>query len=129
MNRSLPIVTEMGKIEGRNGIYLDSVKQNFSPNELVFIGEINGNLCDKNNLGYRWYSYELSFKFIQAFECRELEICKWDNVSSFDEVADSELIKELALNKIDYHHYILSTYDYVYSIISKGFELKITGHR
>jgi hypothetical protein len=124
-----PIQTELGEIDGRDGIYLDDVKQTFSPNQLTFVGDINGNLCTNNSLGYRWYSYELTFHQVQAYDCRKLEICKWRVISSFDEVKDSELIKELRLEGKGYKHYILSTYDYVYQVIAKDFELKITGHR
>jgi|LSQX01.1.fsa_nt_gb hypothetical protein len=129
MSENNPIVTELGKLDGRDGIYLDGVKQCFSPNKLTFVGEINGDLCTNNPSGHRWFAYELSFNRIQAFDCRELEICKWKVESSFDEIQDSELITELRLDEKGYQHYILSTYDYVYSIIAKGYELKITGYR
>jgi len=129
MSRNIPIVTTLGVINGRNAIYLDDIKQSFSPNQLLFIGEINGKLCSNNTSGHRWYSYEVCFNLIQAYDCRELEICKLNTESSFDEIMHSELIAELKLAGKGYKHYILSTYDYVYSIVSKGFELKITGHR
>ena len=124
-----PILTALGKLDGRNAIYLDDVRQSFSLNKLTFIGELNGKLCSNNVSGYRWYSYELTFDLIQAYDCRELELCKWNTDSSFDEIIDSELIAELKLGEKGYRHYILSTYDYVYRIICKGFELKITGQR
>jgi len=129
MSKNNSIVTELGKLDGRDCIYLDSVKQCFSPNRLTFSGEINGDLCENNPFGHRWLVYELSFYQIQAFECRELEICNWEIESSFDEIHDSKLLIELGLDEKSYKHYILSTYDYVYSIVAKGYELKITGYR
>ncbi|HEX9059665.1 MAG TPA: hypothetical protein VF941_05770 [Clostridia bacterium] len=129
MSKNNPIVTELGMLEGRDGFYLDDVIQSFSPNKLTFIGEINGKLCTNNPTGHKWFTYELSFNLIQAFDCRELEICKWKVESSFDEIQDSELITELGLCGKGYQHYTLSTYDYMYSIIAKGYELKITGGR
>ena len=129
MAKNVPVLTILGVLNGRNAIYLDDVKQSFSPNQLLFIGEINGKLCSNNASEYRWYSYEVCFNLIQAYDCRELEVCKWKTESSFDEIIDSELIAELKLAPKDYKHYILSTYDYVYSIVSRGFELQITGHR
>lgn len=129
MFKNEPILTPLGKIDGRNAIYLDELKQIFSPNRLLFIGDINGKLCSNNLEGHRWYSCEISFDLIQAYDCRELELSKWKIESSFDQVIDSELITGLRLDGKGYRHYILSTYDYVYSIISKGFELTITGFR
>lgn len=122
-----PIFTELGRIDGRNGIYLDEMKQEM--NKLRFIGDLNGKLCSENVLGFRWYSYEMIFSYVQAYECQELEICKLKVQSSFDEVKDSDLVKELKLENKEYKHFILSTYDYVYSIIAKEFELRITGSR
>ncbi|TYQ14641.1 UNVERIFIED_CONTAM: hypothetical protein Cloal_1000 [Acetivibrio alkalicellulosi] len=129
MSKNKPVITNLGKIDGRNGIYLDDVKQTFSPNKLFFNGEIDGKLCSNNAEGYRWYSYELYFSLVQAYNCMELELCKLKVESSFDEIIDSELITKFNLDGKSYKHYILSTYDYVYSIISKEFNLKITGHR
>lgn len=66
-----PIPTELGIIRGRDGICLDDVKHSFSPNQLTFIGVVNGKLCTSNHSGHRRFSYELIFNQIQAYECRE----------------------------------------------------------
>jgi hypothetical protein len=74
-------------------------------------------------------AYQLDFKYIHAFECREIEVCRWKVESSFDEIQDSDWISELRLGEKGYQHYILSTYGYAYRIIAKEFELVITGTR
>ncbi|MCS1350877.1 hypothetical protein [Mechercharimyces sp. CAU 1602] len=68
MNKHIPVITELGIIDGRDSIFLDSVEQRFSPNQLKFIGEINGELCENNHLGYEWYPYELKFNSVQAYD-------------------------------------------------------------
>jgi hypothetical protein len=125
MLENRPIHTQLGVISGRDAIYLDTMEQEF--NRIIFKGEFNGIVCTKNETGQEWVPYKLSFNQIQAFDCRELEISKWEVVSSFDEVVHSGLLNELGLDGKGYSHYILSTYDYVYSIIAKEFDLELTG--
>ncbi|MBG9796038.1 hypothetical protein ABD76_27830 [Paenibacillus dendritiformis] len=127
MLENIPIYTQLGIINGRDGIYLDKMHQDL--NQLTFIGDINGKLCTNNELGYRWYSYKLVFNHVQAYDCRGLDICRWKVVSSLDEVKNSDVLKEVKLDGKGYNHYILSTYDYIYSIIAKGFEMEITEGR
>jgi hypothetical protein len=50
----------------------------------------------------------------------ELDICPFWTETSFDEWQQSSELESFRLS--DFHHYIFSTYDFVYSIICKSFE-------
>lgn len=129
MDMNKPITTELGIIEGRDGIYLDSMKQEFSPSRLFFVGEINSDLCTNNQLTHKWYAYEIVFNTVEAYDCRWIDISRWKTVSSFDEIHESNFIDKLGLATEGLNHYLFSTYDYIYSVIAKNFEFKITGKR
>lgn len=134
MSKNVPIITELGKIWGRDAIYLDEMRQVGA--QLVFTGEINGGLCGHNYLGDDFYKYKLTFSLVQAYSYRELDICDWEYTSSFSEIEDSDWVRELGLDRNDkwekqygkgYCHFLLFTYDDVYSILAKRFELVVDG--
>ena len=120
MNLVKPIETALGELHGRDAIFLEELQQKGI--RLLFRGEINGALCrrapEKKNM---WLRYELELVNVLAYDCRELDVCTWNTISSFDEIAESTWLLELDLTdrlrefKLpEAHHYIVSTYDFVY---------------
>ena len=128
---SKPIITEVGLIYGRDAIFLHNV--NFI-NEFTFelTGEFNGSLCA--NLENEDMNFKILFNDVHLFKMLELDFDEFDYVSSFDLVENSSQIQkmidrdlEYCIRKIDttYNHYIFRTYDTVFEIIGKYFELKL----
>ncbi|WNG31289.1 hypothetical protein F0U62_01205 [Cystobacter fuscus] len=126
MGSSTPVETNIGTLHGRDAIYLDRCTQ--TAQQLEFEGEINGALCSDPSRKNSWLAYRIRFLSVQAFEARELEICRWPTTSSFDEVRDSEWLRSLDLSA-RHKHYIISTYDFAYQIAATGFELEIINQR
>ena len=124
------IVTQVGIIDGRDSIYLDEVE--FTVNELIFKGKINGNSCTNNYFKKEWIKYTLKFYNTLYFDCVELDFNKIENqfASSFDLVTNSEIIKSFqnqSKKLTEQHsHYGLFTYDYIFQIIAKSFELTVS---
>ena len=127
MEKVRPIQTSVGEIHGRNGIYLDEMIQSFGPSTLRFRGEFSQPLCSNAGTKKRWIGYVFTFEHVLVFTCHELDHYNENRLaSSFDEVHESEWLRELELS--NYRHYILATYDYVYEIAAKGHELELTGN-
>lgn len=126
--KSKPITTEVGRIDGRNGIYLDNVQHCLEKGTLQFCGDINGNLCSANEAGFRWISYECDFLGVSAYQCVGLEECGWDIESSFDEVVESNYLTELGLSST-YKVYLFATYDYVFRIVAEDYEFRTLSGR
>jgi hypothetical protein len=129
-----PVQMEIGELHGRDAVHLDSFSQRAQT--LIFGGEIDGRACRVGVQKRAWLRYQLSFFGVLAYDCRELDICRWSVVSSFDKVEGSEWLRELRLEararecKLgDIHHYVLSTYDFVFRIAASRFELEILGER
>jgi hypothetical protein len=129
-----PVQLDIGELHGRDAIYLDSVSQKAMA--LVFTGELDGRACRGNAPKRAWLRYRMSFFGVLAYDCRELDICRWSLVSSFDEVEGSEWLRELTLEararecKLgEIHHYVWSTYDFIFRIAASRFELEILGER
>jgi hypothetical protein len=126
MESSIPMQTDVGELHGRDAIYLDRVTH--TGQGLEFQGEINGALCGDVSRAGVWISYRLCFHSVRAFDARELEICRWSAVSSFDEVHDSGWLRTLGMDA-QYRHYALSTYDFIYRIAATGFKFEIISQR
>ena len=132
IQRIVPIITSVGKIWGRDAIYLDNVNVvNESTFELS--GEFNGTLCsnlDNNtNKGYR-----ITFNSVHLFKMIELDYDEIDYESSFDLIENSEQVakmikedKEMHIGKINnsYKHFVFRTYDTVFEVIGKDYELEL----
>jgi hypothetical protein len=138
MERAMPVQTQFGEIHGRNAFYLDSFTQQGL--SLVFAGELNADLCRGEVHKGHWLKYQLTFRGVLGYDCRELEVSRWPTESSFDEVHDSEWLPQLALEKrvremshelksVSPRDYILSTYDWIYRIAATHFELVILEER
>ncbi|MFY0582716.1 hypothetical protein ACN28S_58070 [Cystobacter fuscus] len=126
MGSSNPVKTNIGTLHGRDAIYLDRCTQ--AAQQLEFEGEINGALCSDPSRDKFWLAYRIRFLSVQAFEARDLELCRWPTTSSFDEVSDSEWLRSLGVSA-QHNHYIISTYDLVYQIAATGFEFEIINQR
>jgi len=128
----IPIITPVGKIWGRDAIFLDEVK---IINEVTFeiIGEFVGKLCE-NLKDDTYQKYHITFNSVHLFKMIELDYDEIEYESSFDLVKNSEQIlkmiktdKEMSIGKIDksYNHYVFRTYDSVFEIIGTGFQLNL----
>ncbi|MFK7970229.1 MAG: hypothetical protein AB8F95_07675 [Bacteroidia bacterium] len=128
-----PTITEVGKIWGRDAIYLDRVNM-INESTFEISGSFNGSLCENLNSG-DFKSFDISFNAVHLFKMIELDFDETEYQSAFDEVLHSEQINHLialdqarSIGKIDtsYRHFVFRTYDTVFEIICKGFELKMT---
>ena len=124
------IVSELGKVYGRDAIFLDRIEFE-GTNAVKLIGDFNGSLCE-NIKTEKWISYELSFKGILEFKIVELDFFSHNEyTSSFEKVIESERMNEFSKNsqsfklKDSHEHYIFHTYDDVIEIIASEFELKL----
>ena len=124
MQKIEPIITEIGKIWGRDAIYLDEMKM---INEMTFqlSGEITNPVEKK---------YIITFKEVYLFKMIELDFDELEYQSSFDIVKNSEQVnnmikldKEEHIGKIDnsFMHFVFRTYDTVFEIIGKEYELEL----
>ena len=128
----VPIITEVGEVYGRDAIFLHKVDViNESTFELT--GDFNGTLCSNLKDGDD-PKYRLTFKGVYLFKMIELDFDEIEYKSSFDLIRNSRKIlrlkawdKENSIGKIDdtFNHYVFRTYDTVFEIIGKGFELKL----
>lgn len=129
---AIPIITEVGKIWGRDAIFLDKVNV---VNESTFqlIGEFNGALCSnlKDNEDRK---YKITFFHVHLFKMIELDYDDTEYESAFDLLENSKELLKMKnidktehLGKIDdsYKHYIFRTYDTVFEIIGKQYELTL----
>ena len=114
------IHTELGILKGRDAIYMDCFRQEY--NQIEIIGEINGSLTDVRR--NEWIKFLLSFSDVSAFESREIDICNWSCVSSFDKVVESVWLQELGLAKMpNRQHFQVSTYDSMIRLAAGGFRI------
>ena len=129
-----PIITEVGIISGRDAIFLDEQKMvDKDLCAMVFVGELNGNLCSNNTAGKNWIPYRLSFRKPIYFACYELDLYYDERSinSSFDIVTESDLLASFLEKdfsgkfKDDFNHFVLATYDYAYEIIACDFMLEL----
>jgi hypothetical protein len=126
----VPIITEVGKIWGRDAIFLDKVNVlNECTFELTgqFIGALCSNLHDDDDRNYK-----IVFKEVYIFKMIELDFDEIEYQSSFDIIENSKQISKMIeedkinqIGKIDdtYRHYVFRTYDTVFEIIGKSFQL------
>lgn len=129
---TIPVITDVGKIWGRDAIFLDKVNViNESTFELT--GEFNAALCS-NLKGSDDRKYSLTFKGVHLFKMTELDFSEIEYNSSFDLIENSDQVSKMVradknghIGKIDpsYKHYIFTTYDTVFEVICKEFDLKL----
>lgn len=133
MEKVIPIETAAGLLQGRDCIFLDTCLQN-DLNDLIFKGTINGALTDQAR---EWLPYQLTFRGVLAYFSCELDT--YQNLagkdfldgSSFDLIRESKWLRTLPIrndyDQNDYRHYRLLTYDVVYNIIARSYDLTIPG--
>lgn len=132
MERFVDIIdTPLGRLRGRDCIFLD--KAALKGNKLILEGEINGALANKT-AQKEWISYRLTFNGVIAhFSC---ELDTYENISEennfklggcFGVIEESGQLKKLPVrsdfDKSEYKHFRVCTYDYVFDIFARSFEL------
>lgn len=124
------IIDELGKIYGRDAIFLDGIEFN-GTHSVKLTGDFNGSLCE-NVKNEKWITYELTFKEILEFKMVELDFYPdAEYTSSFEKIVDSDRINEFSKSsqnfkiKSSLEHYIFHTYDDVIEVIASEFELKL----
>lgn len=124
------IETSIGYITaGRDAIYVDSIEQKNST--LTFKGDINSRFCAPEYQKCQWYSFQLIFKNVKIYKCENIDVYpwkEWDSEWAFSEVMNSEWYAEYGMEKDIYRHFIFETYDYIYFVLCKNFEIVITEH-
>jgi hypothetical protein len=125
MAHNTPIETALGRLVGRDCVYLDRFAFEDGTSTLVLYGSINGNLCSVQQPD-RFVPYTLWFRGVLAVKMVELDSCDWDFASSFDEVRDSEWIRLLG-GKVTaaQRHFFVQTYDYVFDVVCVGYEFDV----
>jgi hypothetical protein len=122
--KAKPIITDMGIIKkGKGSIYLNSTEQEW--NTLTLYGSINTDCFNKNN---RNIEFVLYFNDVIFYNCYDFDFYPKLDVlkSSFDMINSSKLIKKITgHNKSIHTHFILTTCDYIYEIISIDYILEI----
>jgi hypothetical protein len=93
MAHNSPIETVLGRLDGRDCIYLDGYWFEDGSSTLTLEGSINGDLCGIAQPG-RFISFTLRFRGVLALKMVELDSCDWEFKSSFDEVIGSEWVKK-----------------------------------
>ena len=133
MERPVPIETDLGIITMRDGILLDQVLSDGY--HMIFTGEINGNLVSRHRDEKEWFPYTLTFHGVLT--CLSCELDTYENMGdiSFPDGSDFDMIEESAwlqslpvrkdYDKDQYHHYRVSTYDMIYNIIAKDYDMNI----
>lgn len=122
MPSNIPIETPLGRLDGRDCIYLHGFAFEYGPCTLVLDGSINGNLCSIKQPG-RSILYTLRFSGVLAVKMVELDLCDWSFESSFDEVRDSEWVRLLG-GKVTaaFRHFFVQTYDFVFDVVCEDYE-------
>lgn len=125
MPHSIPIETSLGRLFGRDCIFLDRFVFEDEKSTLVLEGCIGGKLCTIQQPD-RFIPYILRFRGVLALKMMELDSTDWDGESSFDEVHDSEWIRELG-GKVtpSKRHFFVQTYDYVFDVVCDGYEFEV----
>lgn len=124
------IETLIGIIKGRDAIFVDDFRHVYNTIEIT--GEINGELCSRRPNKAEWYKYFLKFINVKVFKCENIDYYQWDKwntVSSFDVISNSEWIEEYRFDNEIFQQYILETYDNVYFIICESYSFDVIGER
>ena len=127
MGIAKPIETKYGFLEGRDSIFLDEISFTNGTNHLHMKGSINGSLCSKP-VSEKWIPYELTFEWIVASKITGLDAWEsqknWYNETSFDEILESNWLKEVACaNSKEHKQFIILTYDDVVEVVCRSFHL------
>ncbi|MCT4594985.1 MAG: hypothetical protein N4A57_12050 [Anaeromicrobium sp.] len=128
--RIVHIETQVGNLQGRDAIYLDSVDYQPVDKVLKLIGEINLNLSSEGNSD-DFAPYVLEFRGIHSYSQVHLDVWIRNNEdcfmgSSFYEVLDDEEAAKASIIKGEpFKKFIVQTYDHVFEIISINFQMSM----
>ena len=126
--RFQPVETPLGIVNGRDGIYLDDIKLSDRTNRLTLKGVFNTALCSAaDSQSVDFDGCRISFAGVLAFKVIELDSWDWNSESSFDEILESDWIRELG-GKVtpDHRHYLVQTYDDVIEVVCERMEITLT---
>ncbi|NRB81917.1 MAG: hypothetical protein HRU38_25215 [Saccharospirillaceae bacterium] len=112
-----PIKTSLGEFHYRDAIYLDNEKYNTKTNELKLIGEINGDLCTEK-VSDKFIYYEIIFHSVTEWVKIELDKYLVSDRPNFHETSSFYKICNDGI-----YLYVFHTYDWVYEIKCKNFEI------
>jgi hypothetical protein len=125
-NVHFAVTTPLGKLNGRDCIYLDTYQDSQDDLTLVLVGDINGTLSE-HPAHEKWVPYTLHFTGVIAWDKEDLESSDqslW--ASSFDQILASAWVKKLDENNASIlHHYCIQTYDIVFHVVCTGYELTL----
>lgn len=124
MKPRIPIETEVGIINGRDAIYLESVQHSIHPSQLTIAGKLNTILCSRYVGGKDWIDYKIRFLNVCVYKCYELDMygAETEIKSNFDYIQNPNWSFSLPKN---YMVYVFSTYDYIYEIACSEYILEI----
>ena len=108
-----PVVTPLGKLWGRDCIYLDAYDYDVAAATLIMRGDINGDLCEPA-MPQKRNGYEVRFLGVIDHEVFGVDNGTHVDFSSFHEVIHAGLKSPL-------RRYIFATYDDVFRIDCNGF--------
>lgn len=125
------VETSVGYITaGRDAVHVDSIEQKSST--LTFKGDINSRFCRPEYQKLRWHPFQLTFEDVKVYRCENIEVYPWQEWNceyAFSEVMNSEWHAEYGMEKDIYRHFIFETYDYIYFVLCKNFEMVMTEQR
>jgi len=121
------ISTEVGVINGRDGIFIYKIVHDIRGRSMMVEGTLNGELCSNNYTGKEWITFRLTFSDPVAYECQKLDRCHWENdtISSFD-VQRGGFEENSKPYSPEFKMYYLSAYDEMLKIVATDFLLEIT---
>ena len=123
MERLISLNTKIGRIEGRDAIFLDRILFN-TETDLTLTGHFSSDNNEEIN-------FEMNFKGTIYFSSIELDFDKREQKESLAVVEESNRIETFKAidhsSKInrEHKHYYIRTYDTVFEIISDKFDFKI----
>ena len=120
-----PVETPLGIAKGRDAIYLDAIKWTQRTSRIILHGEFNAELCsDGSRASTEFPRYTITFSGVLAVKMIELDSWDGESESSFDQIIDSQWIKELGGKVTSTHrHFLIQTYDDVIEVVCDGFDL------
>lgn len=127
-----PCTTVVGFIHGRDAFFLDDVHHEPKHLHLTFRGELTSSLCSIPPSTDDFVPYQLSFFEVLAFKMEEIDFSSRRNRSSFAEIKQSQWRKQLQMSDATkrlsamHKHFSLVTYDHIFDIIAKSYDLIIT---
>jgi hypothetical protein len=123
--KRIPIETPYGVLSGRDAIYLDRVIIEDCTRTLVLEGSVSR--VTKQPLDVDFSGYSLRFSGVLAFRCVELDSTKWDWDASFEEILESDWVRELGGKvTLKHRHFFVQTYDDVFDVVCDHYEFTPT---